>query len=300
MNKVGFVMVRLVLALVLTGCAYVAVAVAPASSVRLQVVVEPQAYTALERQWVETIRSRADRWRVEAEHLAAMYPPLEAPPARIVLASRGGEDAFVIDPNTIGFDVGRLQALYGGSSNEAQRAERMDRFFRHEYTHLLQKAWFARHPIPLDRPIDRALAEILTEGMGNYYSLSSRWRSVDGNRSPVAEATLRELEPRFVARLAALACASPAQAEALTADLSMGRFDAKWGALPMALWIESGPGDVAVVMRGLLEGGPEGIWAFAGAHLAPALVPALEEARAAVSACGGTLRRQLPSSPPAG
>ena len=49
---------------------------------------------------------------------------------------------------------------------------------------------------------------------------------------------LERLEPRFVARLAALACGSP-DAETLIADLSEGRFEEKWGALPAALWLRN-------------------------------------------------------------
>ena len=68
--------------------------------------------------------------------------------------------------------------------------------------------------------------------------MSEPWRSVDGAPSPKAEEALASLEPRFVARLAALACAGQGDAPALMAELSEGKFDRKWGGLTAALWID--------------------------------------------------------------
>lgn len=246
-------------------------------------------YTVDELAWVRTIQARRQAWIGEAARLAAMFPPLPAPAARIVLGNRGGEDAFVHDPHTIGFDVSRLQSLYG-DGNGAAGAERMDRFFRHEYMHLLQKAWFARHPPAQETPLQRALAEILTEGMGNYFSLSGKWLPVGGGPSAATLSALRQLEPRFASRLAALACARPEAARLLSADLSAGRFDRKWGALPMALWIASDPRGPAQVLPQLLRAGPEGVWTFAAEHMAPENAHLLAEARDAAALCGAEAR----------
>lgn len=244
-------------------------------------IVKPLA--AGEQAWATLIRSRAAGWEKEIPALAEIFRPLAAPDARIVLGNRGGDDAFTHDPHTIGFDLERLNAIYGDAS-KPENAARVDRFFRHEYTHLLQKAWLAEHPIPLDTPLDRALAEIWTEGMGNWYSLSESWRTENGRPAARTTETLRVLEPRFVTRLAAIACASPEQAERLSADLSRGRFDRKWGALPVALWLELEP-EPATALHEFLLAGPDGIWSLAERHVTPAFRPVLREIRSAQAIC---------------
>lgn len=85
--------------------------------------------------------------------------------------NRGGEDAFTHDPHAIGFDVERLNALYGDAESD-RNAVLIDHLFRHEYTHLLQKAWVRDHPLRTDTPLRSALADMWLEGLGNYYSLS--------------------------------------------------------------------------------------------------------------------------------
>lgn len=233
-----------------------------------------------QRAWAALIRTRAAAWPSEIPALAKNYAPVAAPEvATIVIGNGGGQDAFTHDATTIGFDVARLHAEYGDAALPENR-ERLDRFFRHEYVHLLQKAWLREHPYDASTPLRAALLGIWTEGLGNAYSLSERWRG-DAEAAKRARA---ELEPRFVARLAALACASSADADALTADLSMGRFDRKWGALPVALWLQAEPGSD----RDLVLAGPEGIWDLAARHLPDGSRAILWEARAAAALCGGS------------
>lgn len=238
--------------------------------------------TVEELAWVALIESRRAEWKSEIPALATVFHPINAPRARIVLGNRGGDDAFTHDPHTIGFDLERLHALYG-SADDPANAARIDRFFRHEYTHLLQKAWFRLHPVALESPLDLALAEIFTEGMGNYHSLSKKWRNSDGSLSAHAVKTLRALEPRFLARLAAIACATPEHAARLSTDLSRGRFDRKWGALTIALWLANETGDN--VLRDYLLAGPEGTWALAERQLPEALRPLLDEIRQSAALC---------------
>jgi hypothetical protein len=243
--------------------------------------------TPEDRAWDALVRSRAGGWEGEIAAVAEAYRPV-APPASvlIVLGNRGAEDAFTHDPTTIGFDLAALQANYGDAALP-ENADRMDRFFRHEYTHLMQKAWWAAHPYAMDTPLRYALADIWAEGLGNYRSLSGRWKALGGRRSEASAARLAELEPRFVARLAALACATPQRGEALMADLSWGRFDRKWGALTAALWLEEEPGEPGEALRRLVVAGPDGVWDLADRHLPEALRPVLREARLADSLCAG-------------
>lgn len=231
-----------------------------------------------QRAWASLIRARVSRWESETAKLSEAYAPVAGPEvATIVIGNGGGQDAFVHDPVTIGFDVARLHAEYGDAASP-ENAARIDRFFRHEYTHLLQKAWLREHPYPTPTPLRTALLGIWTEGLGNTHSLSGRWL---GDSSAAAAQARAELEPRFVARLAALACASPADADALLADLSMGKFDRKWGALPVALWLAR---DERAV-RELIVAGPDGIWTLAEQHLSGDALAILREARAAGQMC---------------
>jgi hypothetical protein len=241
--------------------------------------------TSEESAWLTLVRARAGVWERMVPELARPYAPTRPPVAvTIVVGNRGAEDAFTHDSVTIGFDLAALQANYG-DAGLAENRDRIDRFFRHEFVHLLQKARFSHHPFAMSTPLEVALAEIWAEGLGNYQSLSERWLSKDGERSPAAASALAELEPRFVARLAALACATPEAAAPLVADLSWGRFDRKWGALPAALWLEAEPGTREETLRRFIRAGPRGVWDLAERHLPARLRSVLREARTADSLC---------------
>jgi hypothetical protein len=238
-----------------------------------------------ERVWRRLILDRAPAWKNEIPALVQLFEPA-SPPANvlIVLGNRGGEDAFTHDPTTMGFDLAALQANYRNARAPANQ-ERIDRFFRHEYTHLMQKAWLTTRPWTADTPVREALLDIWLEGLGNYFSLGDRWKTVQGTRSEPAAQALAELEPRFVQRMAALACAPPEAAVELMSGLSTGPFDQKWGALPVALWLELDMTITPTALRQFVEGGPEDVWEFAVAHLPPALARDLTQAQEAATNC---------------
>jgi hypothetical protein len=241
--------------------------------------------TSDERAWETLIRSRRDAWSARRAELAEPFEPIEAPgEIRILLGNVGGEDAFTPDSRTIGFDLARLQREYG-DAGLAENGERIDRFFAHEYTHLLQKAWLTAHPQVTGSPYARAEMGMWLEGLGNYYSLSARWRTVGGVESPQARSTLDELEPVLVARLSALACASPEEEARLTADLSMGPFTKKWGALPVALWLEAEASAAPAALARFVQAGPAAVRDLARRHLPPELFAELERARQRSSGC---------------
>jgi hypothetical protein len=245
----------------------------------------PKLLTSSEREWTRLIQSRTTRWESEIPSLARNFRGIDAPAeVHIVLGNRDGEDAFTHDATTIGFDVSRLASLYGDATLP-ENANRMDRFFRHEYVHLLQKAWLTANPYTADTPLRAALLAIWKEGLGNYYSLSARWRTPGGEPSATARETLSELEPRFVARLAALACAPPSSAAKLTADLSMGTFDRKWGALPVALWLDDEVRKSEDALREFVSAGPDGIWTLAERHLGGEAPAVLREVRTTAALC---------------
>ncbi len=241
--------------------------------------------TVDEQTWAALIQSRIESWQREIPALAAPFHPV-SPPSRVllVLGNRGGGDAFTHDPTTIGFDLAELTANYGVAA-QPQNAALMDRLFRHEFTHLLQKAWLPTHPWLADSPLRTALLDIWLEGLGNYYSLSERWRSLNGQRADAAQRALGELEPRFVARLSALACADSGKTDALLVGISSGPFDHKWGAVPAALWLEDEQEASPLALRSFIVAGPAGVRELAGRHLPESLRLALKEAQVADSLC---------------
>jgi hypothetical protein len=236
--------------------------------------------------WQILIRSRTAAWESAIAEVAAPYRPITLPDTiTIVLGNRAASDAFTHDERTIGFDLSALIREYRDADDD-ENDERIDRLFRHELAHIMQRAWLASHPYPLDTPLRLALVEIWKEGLGNHHSLSARWRTTPTGDSPAAAAALEALQPRFVARIAALGCSSPEDAARLTADLSRGRFDHKWGALTAALWLDRELNHDPMALRDFIRAGPDGVWSLAERQLPPSLAHVLREARVAATRCG--------------
>lgn len=241
--------------------------------------------TTEEAEWIALIHERAPSWERMVAPLAALWRPASPPErVRIVLGNRGAEDAFTHDQRTVGFDLAALQANYGGAG-QAGNGDRLDRFFRHEFTHLLQKAWLPLYPWCDRSPLGIALLDIWAEGLGNYYSLSDRWVDRSGQLTSSARGTLTDLEPRLTAKLDTLARIDSAAAGPVLAGLSSGPFAQKWGALPPALWLASEPGPPDSAMRRFIVAGPAGVWDLADRHLPPSLRAALQDTRAAAARC---------------
>ncbi len=239
-----------------------------------------------EAAWAARIRERLARWSAEMPALGQPFAPQPAPEAvRILLGLRGGEDAFSPDDRTLAFDLSRLAALYGDAA-APENGARLDRFFRHEYTHVLQKAWLAARPYPASTPQRAALLDLWKEGHGNLHSLSSRWMGEDGAPTQEALEALDHLAPRLLVRMAALAAASPEAGPRLMAGLSMGPFDQKWGALPVALWLAVARNRSPEALRDFVQAGPDGLWDFVEPHLPAGLRAAWREARKAGELAG--------------
>ena len=238
-----------------------------------------------QRAWADLIKSRLRFWTSRQAPLAEPFDPVTPPEVvRIVLGNRGGDDAFTHAPDTIGFDLSRLQSEYG-NADKAENVGRIDRFFDHEYSHVLFKAWLAAHPQPGSTPFELALYEMYTEGFGNYRSLSERWQSTAGNYSRAARSALDRLEPVLVDRLTAIACATPEAAAPLVADLSRGPFERKWGALPVALWLDAEAATTPDAPRRFVQEGVAGLAALAMRRLPPELGVRFQAAQAQSRAC---------------
>lgn len=231
--------------------------------------------SAPEIAWRNLIRERMRRWPADLERLQAPFAGTAPPPSVVVaVGNQGGNDAFSPGPAAIAFDLQRLQALYGDAGDPAN-ADRIDRFFAHEFTHVMHKAWQRQHGFEPATPLEAALWESAREGIGNYRSLSARWRDANGDLTEHAIATLARLEPVFVERFAALAHANEAEAEALRAGLSMGPFEDKWGALPVALWLVLETRHSEQALADWVAGGPWAVLDLARRNLAPGLAARL-------------------------
>lgn len=236
---------------------------------------EPRPLTAEEEAWLALVRARRPSWEERMPELCLPFEDLHAPThVALVVGHEHGEDGFGLGEDVIYFDLAALARDYGAASEPANPA-RLDRFFAHEFTHVLHWRWERTHPQAVATPLERALWAMAREGLGNLRSLSEAWVGPVGELTPLARETLAELEPVLVERLAALARATAREEPALAAGLSWGPFRKKWGALPVALWLaEESRGDDRA-LRPFVSSGASGVLALARRHLAPELAERL-------------------------
>lgn len=97
--------------------------------------------TSEERLWVDLIISRVPTWSGRIDALSIPFKRIDPPDTiTILVGNAGGEDAFTYSDSTIGFDISKLHQIYG-SASALENRDRIDRFFSHEMTHILHKAW---------------------------------------------------------------------------------------------------------------------------------------------------------------
>jgi len=220
--------------------------------------------------WLARFRGNLPRWTANAPTLHVPFDDV-VPPARVslVLGNRGGDDGFTSGERTIGVDLGAWVSAYGDAAAPGSD-DRIVRILSHEYTHLLSRAWAKTHRVFVETPVERALWTCFHEGLGNYRSLSEKWRTAEGALTTHARATLARLEPAFVERMAGLARAvTSADEERLLDGIDRGRFDQKWGALTVALWLAVEARGDHRNLRTWVKAGPAGILVLARRHLSP-------------------------------
>jgi len=222
-------------------------------------------------EWADLVRRKASTWATWTDSLMIPFGDVALPDTvLILLGTIGGEDAFTPSNSEIAFDLSRLYDIYGPAT-DVENENRIDRFYAHEVTHLLHKAWQTDHVVTLQSPLDVALWDCLVEGLGNYRSLSAKWVSGDGELTEHAHATLDRLQPILVERLVALSTSTDEQAAPLMQGLSSGPFADKWGALTTALWLAQEAAGDPVALQPWVEAGPAGILELARTHLPDSL-----------------------------
>lgn len=217
--------------------------------------------------WAELIENKVASWQGMVDSLRMPFENVTPPDTvRILLGNRGGSDAFTYAPITICFDLSQLLQQYGVATS-SENHSRIDRFFAHEFAHIMHKAWRKQRGVEFISPFEFALWECLTEGLGNYRSLSNKLLQGQGELTPHAQEVLQRLQPIFVERLAALEHASEEDATQLMAGLSSGAFEKKWGALPVALWLAQEARGDERNLRKWVEAGPVGVLHLAQKYL---------------------------------
>ena len=234
--------------------------------------------------WLDVLRTALPLVESRAVELASFFD-LEPFDATVAAGNRGSSDGFGWVPTFVGINVQAFHDAYGAPDGGA--VDRMTRIVAHEYLHLLTYAFYPDHRERRDTPLNRALWTMFFEGIGDYVSVSARWLpDADGAESPTARATLQRLEPILVERLEAFVDASEEEERALRRGIAMGKFDEKWGSLPVALWLHAEA--VTRGERALLEEtirlGPASVLPLALRHAAPELRPRLEALAAVVAA----------------
>lgn len=226
--------------------------------------------------WLGVLRTTLPEVARRAPELASWF---DLRPLDVVVAAgnRGSSDGFGWVPHHIGVNVQEFADVYGPPDEGA--TDRMARILAHEYVHLLTYAFYPDHRERRDTPLDRALWTMFFEGIGDYLSVSARWLPDEaGNYSPVTATTLQRLEPVLVERLEALVDAPASRERELRRGICMGKFDEKWGSLPVALWLHSEArrhGERAT-LEATIRNERHGVLPLALAYADPALRPRLE------------------------
>ncbi|TGV00594.1 DUF5700 domain-containing putative Zn-dependent protease [Flavivirga rizhaonensis] len=196
--------------------------------------------TKEEQDWLKLIESKTKRWNAFRDSLKVPFQNIKLQDTIfILLGYHGGDDAFTFQNKTICLDVNALYNSYG-SAKDTVNDNRIDRFFAHEFTHLLHKQWAKKNKLEINTFKDRIFWECITEGFGMYRSMSPKWFPIKDSLSETSKNTFKVLYPIFTERIIEVSTKSNFTSEEenrLHTNLSRGSMKKKWGALPVAVWL---------------------------------------------------------------
>lgn len=240
-----------------------------------------RALTKEETEWYELVDSRAPQWNQLKDSLKVPFGDVYInDTTHVYLGYQGYDDAFTYKHQTICLNLTALVREYG-SAKRAKNEIRVNRFFAHEYTHLLSKEWARQTEQNLKTYKDSILWECMFEGLGMYRSMSDKWFPKKDSLSMVASKTFETLYPIFTERLIAIETSdslSKADKIKLHKNLSRGSMKKKWGALPVAVWLamESNGNDKNLIPW--VKMGPKALIPLAKKHLTGASKTRFEKA----------------------
>jgi hypothetical protein len=183
----------------------------------------------------------------------------------VLLGTQAGDDAFTFGPDTIVLDLSAFERAYGSSAGQDALVRRI---LAHEYTHLLihpyldrlgwTEAWAAGDPYL------EAVRILFNEGIANLSSIQDpKWVTRDKPTEFATEA-LAKLEPVLLQRLQVLERPRSAAAAAQAMrNISQGALTDKWGAIPIAIWLQEETRGSPGKLRRWVDRGPEQILALA-------------------------------------
>lgn len=196
--------------------------------------------TKEETEWYDLVDSRADQWNQLKDSLKVPFGDIYInDTTNIYLGYQGNDDAFTYQYQTVCFNLTAMVKEYG-SAKKSINANRIDRFFAHEYTHLLSKEWARQNELKLKTYKDSILWDCMYEGLGMYRSMSNKWFPKEDSLSEISSKTFETLYPIFTERLIAIETSkelSEFDKIRLHKNLSRGSMKQKWGALPVAVWL---------------------------------------------------------------
>ena len=181
-----------------------------------------------ERLWRDFILSSLNDFPDYIEYVQARFSARLRDGYTIKFVTGGGRDAYTEGFRTIVIDLGQWQENY-----TSKNKEQVLRVIAHEYAHLLSKAQFKFHKKKNLK--EKVFQDLFYEGIGHYFSLSEKWKGKDGGLSKFARTKLESLETTLKQKLILLE-----EGKAMNEDfktMNIGKFQEKWGALTVALWL---------------------------------------------------------------
>ncbi len=230
-------------------------------------------FTDAEQGWAQLVEREAATICPRFEPINAAFQTVRPPRRlRILMGNQAGDDAFTAGRDTITFDLGVFAKAYGVSDG---RGDLVGRLLLHEYSHLLLVPYMNRIGWSAERagrdPFLQAVRILYNEGIANLRSIDDpKWVGPDGAPTPYARSIVAALEPVMIERLQRLeANPAPEEAARLLRNISQGPFAGKWGAVPIAVWLQAETGGSAERLRQWVEPGPQGILALAARNASP-------------------------------
>ncbi len=223
-----------------------------------------------EERWMALIKARAGVWSRHIDSLKKPFSNCELPATLYVYMGYSGlDDAFTYQYNTVCLDLTAFQHNYG-DAELPENTNRIDRIFAHELTHLMHKDWARRNKYSAADFRDSVLWECLYEGIGMYRSLNAQWLPVNRTLPEASRNAMDELLPVFVGNIIEVQTSAnidAASRKRITASLSRGRVQKKWGAFTVAIWLALEANGEDSKLAYWIDRGPEAVTGLAKKYL---------------------------------